>query len=67
MITNNFNKELRGISDALRDLGYSALLWSKLYESVRILSSGARTAVLVRSHIYQSFSWSLIVNSMVFI
>ena len=23
MITNNFNKELRGISDALRDLGYS--------------------------------------------
>ena len=22
MITNNFNKELRGISDALRDLGY---------------------------------------------
>ena len=23
MITNNFNKELRGISDALRDLGYT--------------------------------------------
>jgi hypothetical protein len=23
MITNNFNKELRSISDALRDLGYS--------------------------------------------
>ena len=22
MITNNFNKELRGISDALRELGY---------------------------------------------
>lgn len=25
MITNNFNKELRGISDALRDLGYAVL------------------------------------------
>lgn len=23
MITNNFNKELRSISDALRDLGYT--------------------------------------------
>ena len=23
MITNNFNKELQGISDALRDLGYT--------------------------------------------
>ena len=23
MITNDFNKELRGISDALRDLGYT--------------------------------------------
>ena len=44
MITNNFNKELRGISDALRDLGYPG--YNRYDDETKFLSKDiwARTA-----------------------
>ena len=64
MITNNFNKELRGISDALRDLGY---LGCNRYDEQKFLSKDiwARTAetqpFFAFLSIIQNFSLGLVV------
>ena len=44
MITNNFNKELRGISDALRDLGYPAAIAMTTKQNFLSKDIWARTA-----------------------
>ena len=44
MITNNFNKELRGISDALRDLGILAAIAMTTKQKFLSKDIWARTA-----------------------